>query len=132
MSKEFKQLAYSNILHHQYDELIDLCENTLTNVKGKDSIVFFWKAFAFGMLNNKRECFGCLDSSLVGRKDLQFPVSMAKLYFNRLFYSEEEERENIESLEAELLVSEDITVLHITTIHEYPTPYIIILKPVTN
>ena len=70
----------------------------------------FWKAFALGMIYNKKECFGCLESSLVGRKDLQFPVSMAKLYFNKKFFSEEKERETIESLEAELLVSEDLTV----------------------
>lgn len=101
------QLIYSCTRNHQWDKLIHLCETTFHKKGNDDFLILYWRAFVFGKIGDKKECFRCLES-FQGRKDLQFSISMAKLHFSKVFYSND--HENIESLESELLVTEDLTV----------------------
>ena len=108
MSKEFKSLVYYYIRRQWYSTVIALCDDLMTK-KGKEPTALFWKAFCTGMQGNIMECLRILEN-FQSRKDLQYPVTLAMLYFHKK--SSNVDREAVSSLRSELSVSEDIVVSH--------------------
>eukprot|EP01038_Epipyxis_sp_PR26KG_P004303 gene4303-6099_t len=104
-SKELKPHLYYYIRRGWYQSLDKYCEDALGR-KGKDPLTVFWKAFALGMLGRNKECISLLES-FHSRKDMQYPVAVALLYFRQ--NSNIVDYEAIESLRAELSVAEDVT-----------------------
>jgi tetratricopeptide repeat protein 21B len=106
MSKEFKAVSNYLLFRRQYDDLLRLCEVTITK-KGKDPIVLFWKAFCIGMTGNSKEAIRQMDG-FSSRKDMQFATTSAIIYFHSI--QKPVDREAIETLKNELSITEDVTV----------------------
>lgn len=106
MSKEIKPQIYNFIRRGWYDHLISLCDSAMQK-KGKDPLTVYWKAFGVGMLGNIGECVRLLES-LGSRKDLQYPVGLALLYFHKKAKSTDSE--TIGALKSENAIAEDVTV----------------------
>lgn len=101
----FKSQIYYLFRRQWYQQSIQLCDSIMSK-KGKEPIALFWHAFANGMIGNIHECLRELDSFQT-RKDLQFPVNAALLYFHRKTMPIDHEM--VASLKSELSVSEDVT-----------------------
>ena len=106
MSKEFKPQVYNYVRRGWHDQLINLCENMMAK-KGKDPLALFWKAFGLGMSGSVNDALRLLES-FQSRKDLQFPVTLALLYFHKK--ANPIDREAMASLKSELSIAEDVTV----------------------
>jgi tetratricopeptide repeat protein 21B len=106
MSKEFKPLAYYLIRRGWHDQLLRLCDSVISK-KGKDPLSIYWKAFALGMSGNIPDALRQLEG-FQSRRDLQFPVSMALLYFHER--APNVDRDAVDALNAELSIAEDVTV----------------------
>jgi tetratricopeptide repeat protein 21B len=106
MSKEFKPQAYNYIRRGWYEQLNALCDSVMAK-KGKDPLTAFWKAFALGMTGNITDCLRGLES-FQSRKDLQFPVTLALMYFHKK--ASPVDREAVAQLKSELSIAEDVAV----------------------
>jgi hypothetical protein len=106
MSKEFKPQAYNLIRRGWFDQLNALCDGVMAK-KGKDPLTAYWKAFALGMMGNISECLRMLES-FQSRKDLQFPVTLALMYFHKK--ANPVDREAVAQLKSELSIAEDVAV----------------------
>lgn len=106
MSREQKNSMYYFLSKGYYGHLLTLCDSIISK-KGKDPIPMFWKAFALGASGNINEALRQLDN-FQARKDLQFPVSLAMLYFHQK--APVVDREAVDMLTAEISVAEDIAV----------------------
>ena len=106
MSKELKPNIYNFIRRGWFDQLNALCDSVLSK-KGKDPLTAFWKAFAIGMNGNITDSLRLLES-FQSRKDLQFPVTLALMYFHKK--ATPIDREALASLKSELSSAEDVTV----------------------
>jgi tetratricopeptide repeat protein 21B len=109
MSKDLKPQIYYLARRGWHDQLLKLCDNSIAK-KGKDPITIYWKAYALGMTGNIKECLQQLEI-FQSRRDLQFPVSLAMLYFQNK--SPVIDHEAVDSLSSELTLAEDVTVRHI-------------------
>jgi tetratricopeptide repeat protein 21B len=103
--RELKPSVYYLVRRGWYEQTLRLCDSTIQK-KGKDPVAVYWKAFALGMMGNISECKRQLDS-FAQRRDMQLPVTMALLYFNRR--TSNPDREVIDALSSELNVAEDVT-----------------------
>jgi tetratricopeptide repeat protein 21B len=106
MSKEFKPQAYNLIRRGWFDQLNALCDSIMTK-KGKDPLTAFWKAFAVGMAGNITDSLRQLEA-FQSRKDLQFPVTLALMYFHKK--ATPVDREAVAQLKSELSIAEDVAV----------------------
>ena len=113
MSKEFKPQVYNFIRRGWYDQLSSLCDGLMAK-KGKDPLALFWKAFAMGMSGNINDSLRLLES-FQSRKDLQFPVTLALMYFHKKAVPVD--REAISNLKSELSVAEDVAVRVLNNIY---------------
>eukprot|EP00600_Ochromonadales_sp_CCMP1393_P000361 CAMPEP_0174983574 /NCGR_PEP_ID=MMETSP0004_2-20121128/17217_1 /TAXON_ID=420556 /ORGANISM="Ochromonas sp., Strain CCMP1393" /LENGTH=551 /DNA_ID=CAMNT_0016235837 /DNA_START=1 /DNA_END=1653 /DNA_ORIENTATION=- len=104
MSKEFKAQAYNFIRRGWYDQLIASCDAVMAK-KGKDPLSLFWKAYGIGMNGNVNDALRTLEG-FQSRKDLQFPVSLALMYFHKKAASVD--REAVSNLKSELSIAEDV------------------------
>ena len=107
MSKEFKSLCYYYSRRNMFEHVLQQCDQQLNNNKGKDPIILFYKAYAIGMLGDVRESLHILDS-FHSRRDLQLPVTLATLHFQKLLLPLD--REAIRALESEIPIAEDMAV----------------------
>lgn len=105
MSKEVKPLIYYYARRGWYNQLTNFCE--ALRVKKQDPFNVFWKAFGQGMCGNISASLGTLDL-LQSRKDMQYPVTIARLYFHRR--ARNIDYEAIDVLSSELSIAEEITV----------------------
>jgi len=105
MSREVKPQIYYLARRGWHEQMLRLCDSTIQK-KGKDPVAVYWKAFALGMTGNITECKRQLDS-FAQRRDMQLPVTMALLYFNKR--ATNPDREVIDALYSELHVAEDVT-----------------------
>ncbi|KAJ1438327.1 hypothetical protein B484DRAFT_392369, partial [Ochromonadaceae sp. CCMP2298] len=105
MSKEFKPLVYNFIRRGWYDQLIAASEAMMAK-KGKDPLALFWKAFGVGMSGNVGDCLRTLEG-FASRKDLQFPVTLALMFFHKK--AAQVDREAVKGLKSELSVAEDVS-----------------------
>lgn len=106
MSKELRPVYFYYIRRQWYAQLIQSCSD-LIEKKGKDPITLFWRAYGLGMSGNIDGCLRDLDS-FHARKDLQFPVNLAMVYFHKKAPSVD--RETVRSLTSELSLAEDVAV----------------------
>jgi hypothetical protein len=106
MSKEFKPQVYYLARRKWYEQLSVRCDE-LVKQKGKDPVAIFWKSFAIGMSGNINDSLRLLES-FQSRKDMQYPVTLARLYFHKK--STSVDHEAIDSLESEKSVAEDVAV----------------------
>lgn len=106
MSREQKNIMYYLLTRGYYGQLLTLCDGIIAK-KGKDPIPMFWKAVALGATGNINEALRQLDN-FQARKDLQYPVSLAMLYFHQR--APVVDREAVEMLNSEINISEDIAV----------------------
>lgn len=107
MSKEFKPQIYYLLRRGWYEQALALCD-TLVQKKGKDPIAIYWKAYATGMCGNIQDALRLLEM-FQSRRDLQFPVSLALLFFHRR-NRQMVDQEAIDTLLSELSIAEDVTV----------------------
>lgn len=114
MSKDQKASIYYLLTRGYHGQLLTYCESIMSK-KGKDPVSLFWKAFAAGFSGNVREALLLLDS-FQARKDLNYPVTMAMLYFHQRVQSVDQEA--VEMLTAQLSAAEDVAVrdLHLALI----------------
>jgi tetratricopeptide repeat protein 21B len=106
MSKEFKPIAYYLIRRGWYDQLLRLCDGIISK-KGKDPVSLYWKAFSLGQTGNIQDALRQLEG-FQSRRDLQYPVTLALLYFHKK--ASTVDRDAVDALKAELSVAEDVTV----------------------
>jgi hypothetical protein len=106
MSKELKPQIYYLIRRGWYGQVAQLCEQSMQK-KGKEPIALYWHAFAMGMMGNFSDCFRELES-FQSRRDLQYAVNVALLYFHKK--TPHVDHEAVASLRTELSVAEDVTV----------------------
>lgn len=106
MSKELRPVYYYYIRRKWFSQLVQSCSEVIDR-KGKDPITLFWKAFGLGMTGDIDGCLRELDA-FHARKDLQFPVNLAMIYFHKK--SPSVDREAVRAITAELPLAEDIAV----------------------
>lgn len=99
-------MYYYYIRRKWFSQLVQSCTEVVDR-KGKDPITLFWKAFGLGMIGDIDGCLRELDA-FHARKDLQFPVNLAMIYFHKKAPSVD--REAVRSITAELPLAEDIAV----------------------
>lgn len=110
MSKETKPQIYFLIRRGWHDQLLRLCDGVIAK-KGKDPMITYWKAYALGMTGNIPECLRQLES-FQSRRDMQFPVTLALLFFHNR--ARQLDHDTIDSLTSELAIAEDVTVSWVT------------------
>jgi hypothetical protein len=106
MSKDQKAAIYYLLMRGYHGQLLTFCDSIISK-KGKDPVSLFWKAFALGTSGNINEALHLLDS-FQARKDLNYPVTMAMLYFHQRMQSIDHEA--VEMLTAQLSATEDVAV----------------------
>lgn len=112
MSKEVKSQIYYLARRGWHDQLAAVCDGHMAK-KGKDPTCVFWKAFALGMTGNLSEASRLLET-FQARRDMQYPATLALIYFNRR--SRNVDHDLLSSLQSELSVSEDVVVRILTYI----------------
>lgn len=113
MSKEFKPQVYYLARRKWFEQLNKYCEAAIAK-KGKDPLAIFWKAFATGMNGNINDCLRLLDN-FQSRRDMQYPVTLAKIFFHNK--CQPIDHETVESLNADLSIAEEITVHHFILVY---------------
>lgn len=106
MSKEFKPQVYNYVRRGWYDQLISLCDGVMAK-KGKDPLALYWKAYGLGMTGSITDSLRLFES-FQSRKDLQFPVTLALMYFHKK--ASPVDREAVATLKSELSIAEDVAV----------------------
>lgn len=106
MSKEIKPQIYFLIRRGWHDQLLRLCDSIIAK-KGKDPLTVYWKAYALGMSGNTTDCLRTLES-FQSRRDMQYPVSLALLFFHSRAATID--RDAVDALNSELAIAEDVTV----------------------
>jgi hypothetical protein len=106
MSKEVKSQIYYLARRGWHDQLAAVCDSCMSK-KGKDPTCVFWKAFALGMTGSLDEASRLLET-FQARRDMQYPATLALIYFNRR--SRNVDHDLLSSLQSELSVSEDVVV----------------------
>lgn len=102
----FKGQVYYLLRRQWYRQVIQQCQEVMAK-KGKEPLALFWYSFALGMSGDVRECLRQLES-FQARKDLQFPVNAALLFFHRKM--QPIDHETVAALKSELSVAEDVAV----------------------
>ena len=105
MSKDYKSNIYYLIRRGFHDQLCGFCDS-ITQRKGKDPVSMFWKAYGLGMDGAFPQCVQQLES-FSSRKDMQYPVTLALIYFHKR--SPMGDREVVDTLRSELGIAEDVT-----------------------
>ena len=105
-SKELKPLILYLVRKGWNGQLYSLCDSIIAK-KSKDYFAAFWRAYALGMTGNISDAMSQLES-FQSRRDLQFPASLALIYFHKRL--PKTDREAIESLRTELSVTRDVSV----------------------
>eukprot|EP01032_Pedospumella_encystans_P011598 gene11598-13474_t len=105
MSKEFKPQVYNFVRRGWFDQLGGLCDSIMAK-KGKDPLAVYWKAFGLGMTGSISDALRLFEG-FQSRKDLQFPVTLALMYFHKK--ATPVDRESVATLKSELSIAEDVT-----------------------
>ncbi len=105
-------MVYNFVRRGWYDQLGSLCDNIMAK-KGKDPLAVYWKAFGLGMSGSISESLRLFEG-FQSRKDLQFPVTLALMYFHKK--ANPVDREAVATLKSELSIAEDVTVSRLTRI----------------
>eukprot|EP00607_Mallomonas_marina_P008435 CAMPEP_0182424556 /NCGR_PEP_ID=MMETSP1167-20130531/10752_1 /TAXON_ID=2988 /ORGANISM="Mallomonas Sp, Strain CCMP3275" /LENGTH=1377 /DNA_ID=CAMNT_0024604441 /DNA_START=94 /DNA_END=4227 /DNA_ORIENTATION=+ len=104
-SRDFKPLLYFYIRRGWHSQQLKFCENFISK-KGKDPVSVFWRAYALGMTDRIQECLREL-RGFEARKDMQYPVTLALLFFHQRDARVDEE--TVDTLNAQLQVAEEVT-----------------------
>lgn len=106
MSKETKPQIYYFARKGWYEQLGNICDAQIAK-KGKDPVSVFWKAFSLGMGGSIQACTKLLET-FQARRDMQYPASLALIYF--LKRAPSVDHDAISTLQSELSIAEDVAV----------------------
>lgn len=104
-TQQFRPTLYHYIRRGWYTQQINFCNDVISK-KGRDPAVLFWRAFALGM-TNKIDQFEKIMETFSSRKDMNYPVTLALLYFCQR--KPVVDSYFVDKYNAELSVAEDIT-----------------------
>jgi hypothetical protein len=107
MSKDSKPYVYYLIGRGWYGQLIEYCDSVMSK-KGKDASSLYWKSYGLGMSNNISECIRQLNENFKSKRDMQYPVSLAMIYFHKR--AQNIDRDAIQALNSDLRAAEEVTV----------------------
>ena len=110
MSKETKPQIYFFARKGWYEQLGNICDAQIAK-KGKDPVSVFWKAFSLGMEGSIQACTKLLET-FQARRDMQYPASLALIYF--LKRAPSVDHDAISTLQSELSIAEDVAVRSVT------------------
>lgn len=107
-TRELKPNIYYFMRRGWYDQLVTYCDQYMSKKGAKDPLCIYWKAVGIGLSGGINESLRFLESLQV-RKDMQYAVSIAQLYFLRLPTNSNIDYDAIETISSELNAAEDVS-----------------------
>ena len=106
MSRDVKPILYHYCRRGWHEQLLSVCDTILSR-KNKDVFALFWRAYGMGMAGNITAALSLFEEHQ-SKRDMQFPSTLALIYFHKKLPSIDQEL--LDQLQSEASVSEDVTV----------------------